>query len=84
MDEATASIDSRTDSLLQEAIRTAFRNCTMLTVAHRLNTVIHYDKILVLADGKVVEFGAPVNLMANANSVFSQMISASLNAPNWM
>ncbi|OQV23734.1 Multidrug resistance-associated protein 9 [Hypsibius exemplaris] len=78
MDEATASIDSRTDSLLQETIRTAFHNCTMLTVAHRLNTVIHYDKILVIADGRVVEFGSPFELMNNSDGVFCQMVEASL------
>jgi ABC-type multidrug transport system fused ATPase/permease subunit len=82
MDEATASIDSRTDSLLQETVGTAFPNCTILTVAHRLNTVIHYDRILVLGDGKIVEFGPPSQLMANSNGVFAQMVSASLAKPS--
>ncbi|XP_055342381.1 ATP-binding cassette sub-family C member 5-like isoform X2 [Paramacrobiotus metropolitanus] len=80
MDEATASIDSRTDSLLQDTIRTAFEGCTMLTVAHRLNTVINYDKILVVSDGRVIEFDTPVKLLADNTSVFARMVDASLAA----
>ncbi|GAU88871.1 hypothetical protein RvY_01490-1 [Ramazzottius varieornatus] len=80
MDEATASIDSRTDALLQDTIRTAFSNCTLLTVAHRLNTVLSYDKILVVGNGKALEYDTPAKLVAKSDSVFSQMLAASLNA----
>lgn len=66
MDEATSSVDVHTDHLIQDAIRSEnglFSNATVLTIAHRLNTVIDYDKILVLEAGEIVEFGAPFELL---------------------
>jgi ATP-binding cassette subfamily C (CFTR/MRP) protein 4 len=67
MDEATSNVDIRTDACIQKAIRDTssgiFCNASVLTIAHRLNTVIDYDKILVLDDGKVVEFGPPYQLL---------------------
>lgn len=56
MDEATASIDEKTDYILQKMIKTEFKEATVITIAHRLNTIIQYDKILVLLDGKIVDF----------------------------
>ena len=53
LDEATASVDGDTDSNIQEALRTEFKNTTLITIAHRLNTIEDYDKILVLDAGKV-------------------------------
>jgi ABC-type multidrug transport system fused ATPase/permease subunit len=53
MDEATASVDFATDEAIQQAIRTEFKDSTLLTIAHRLSSVIDYDRLLVLSDGKV-------------------------------
>ena len=73
MDEATASIDERTDHLLQKMIKTEFKDTTVITIAHRLNTIIQYDKILVLDAGRIAEFDSPINLM-NKGGIFSSLI----------
>ncbi len=76
LDEATAAIDTKTDSLIQNTIRTAFNDCTMLIIAHRLNTILDADKVLVMDDGHVAEFDTPANLLANPEGVFSGMVHA--------
>ncbi|KAK9376897.1 P-loop containing nucleoside triphosphate hydrolase protein [Lipomyces chichibuensis] len=70
LDEATAAVDVETDQILQETIRKEFKDRTILTIAHRLNTIIDSDKIVVLSGGKVAEFDSPENLLANPNSMF--------------
>lgn len=60
MDEATASVDFATDEALQNAIRTEFKDSTLITIAHRLSSVVDYDRLLVLADGSVAEFDTPM------------------------
>eukprot|EP00804_Cyclotella_cryptica_P018853 CCRYP_020942-RD/>CCRYP_020942-RD protein AED:0.33 eAED:0.33 QI:0/0.9/0.90/1/0.9/0.90/11/87/1336 len=63
LDEPTANVDSRTDKLLQEAVAHSFQGATIIAVAHRLDTVIDYDKILVLGNGSVLEYGSPHELI---------------------
>ncbi|KAK4475608.1 hypothetical protein MN116_000631 [Schistosoma mekongi] len=70
LDEATAAIDMQTDNLIQETIRQEFSSCTVITIAHRLNTVLDYDRILVLEDGEVKELDSPKVLLQNKKSKF--------------
>ena len=73
LDEATAAVDIETDELIQNTIREQFADCTIITIAHRLNTVIDYDKILVLNQGQLAEYDSPNNLLQNTNSIFHSM-----------
>lgn len=74
LDEATANIDMVTEQKIQALITTQFEGSTMLTIAHRLNTIINSDKVLVLSFGKIKEYDSPKNLMQNPESEFSQLL----------
>ncbi|CAG8496995.1 12244_t:CDS:2 [Dentiscutata heterogama] len=77
MDEATASIDFRTDHLIQTTIRKEFEDSTVITIAHRLRTVADYDRILVMDAGEVAEFDAPYLLMQKPDGLFRGMCERS-------
>lgn len=65
---------SRTDALIQNTIRNKFRTCTVLTIAHRLNTIMDSDKVLVMNAGKIVEFDHPFNLLKTNDGIFCKMV----------
>ncbi|XGW32574.1 hypothetical protein V3C99_017265 [Haemonchus contortus] len=73
LDEAAAAVDAETDSLLQRTIREQFADCTVLTIAHRLHTVMDCDRLLVLSAGCVVEFDSPQALLTKTDGVFYGM-----------
>ncbi|KAG6604625.1 ATP-binding Cassette (ABC) Superfamily [Phytophthora cinnamomi] len=74
LDEATASMDHSTDEFIQASIRKEFAEATVLTIAHRVDTILDYDKILVLKQGHIVEFGSPAVLRSKPNGEFAGML----------
>ncbi|GMP73737.1 hypothetical protein CsSME_00031406 [Camellia sinensis var. sinensis] len=76
LDEATAAVDVRTDALIQKTIREEFKSCTMLIIAHRLNTIIDCDRIILLEAGRVLEYATPEELLQNDESAFSKMVQS--------
>ena len=73
LDEATAAVDLETDDLIQATIRKEFKDCTVLTIAHRLNTIMDYDRIMVLDKGIIAEFDSPSQLLEASDSIFHSM-----------
>jgi ABC-type multidrug transport system ATPase subunit len=90
LDEATAAVDMATDQLIQQTLRSVFKDCTVFAIAHRLNTIIDSDKVLVWASllasscethghkvmdgGRVAEYDSPAALLANPDSKFSKLV----------
>ena len=77
MDEATANIDVKTEEKIQEILDNTFNDCTILTIALRIKTILNYDKILVLEKGKILEFDSPKNLLENKDSNFYKLFEKS-------
>jgi len=74
LDEATSSVDYETDKEIQTTLRDAFKDCTVLTIAHRIDTIMDSDKILVMKDGLAEEFAPPQELLRDDNSLFSEIV----------
>nr|XP_012230280.1 PREDICTED: probable multidrug resistance-associated protein lethal(2)03659 [Linepithema humile] len=74
LDEATANVDPHTDALIQRTIRKKFATCTMLTVAHRLNTIMDSDKVLVMEKGRMAEYDHPHMLLQNSHGQFTSLV----------
>ena len=71
IDEATANVDFETDRKIQETIRKNFQECTVLTIAHRLETIMDSDRVLVMSEGRVVEYDSPSVLLEKSDSTFA-------------
>jgi ABC-type multidrug transport system fused ATPase/permease subunit len=80
LDEATAACDVETDAILQRTIRRAFADSTVLTIAHRVHTILDSDRIMVLDQGRIVEFDTPKKLLSNPASQFSRLLAESATA----
>ncbi|KAM9346446.1 multidrug resistance-associated protein 1 [Symphorus nematophorus] len=78
LDEATAAVDMETDNLIQSTIRSQFEDCTVLTIAHRLNTIMDYTRVLVLDKGETAEFDSPSNLIAQRGAFYKMAKDAGL------
>ncbi|KAJ2855024.1 Canalicular multispecific organic anion transporter 1, partial [Coemansia erecta] len=81
LDEATANVDSKTDQIMQSVIRKEFKDCTILTIAHRLGTIMDSDRILVVDNGRIVEFDTPANLLER-NGHFAMLVESMNQAQN--
>ena len=77
LDEASASLDVNTDQCIQKAIREDFKDCTVLTIAHRINTIMDYDMILTMDQGEAKELDTPTNLCKKPESLFCKLVNES-------
>lgn len=69
-------MDGATDALIQQMLRTRFQDTTLLTIAHRLNTIMDYDLVLVMDAGQAAEYGSPVELLAREDGIFTELVDA--------
>jgi len=74
IDEATANVDTETDVLIQRTLREKFKDCTVLTIAHRLNTIMDSDRVMVIESGRIVEFDEPIELLQNGSGYFRKLV----------
>ncbi|KAJ7014305.1 ABC transporter C family member 3-like [Populus alba x Populus x berolinensis] len=75
LDEATASVDTSTDNLIQQTLRQHFSDCTVITIAHRITSVLDSDMVLLLSNGLIEEYDSPARLLENKSSSFAQLVA---------
>lgn len=73
MDEATSNVDFQTEEKIQKAMHLILKDTTILTIAHRIKTILNYDRVLVLDNGKIIEFNSPQHLLNNKESFFYKL-----------
>ncbi|XP_029456037.1 ATP-binding cassette sub-family C member 9 isoform X2 [Rhinatrema bivittatum] len=78
MDEATASIDMATENILQKVVMTAFADCTVVTIAHRVHTILTADLVIVMKRGNILEYGTPESLLAQEDGIFASFVHADM------
>ena len=76
LDEVTASVDVKTDELMQKIVREAFEGCTVIAVAHRLHTIVDFDRVVVMQSGRIVEEGKPSELLEREDGYFRALWDA--------
>jgi ATP-binding cassette subfamily C (CFTR/MRP) protein 5 len=76
-DESTAATDTFADTLIQELVKTVFRATTVISIAHRIASIIDFDRVMVLAQGELKEFDSPSNLIQNEGSLFKELYDSS-------
>ena len=74
LDEATASVDNESDLMMQKVISQEFKDKTVMTIAHRINTIIESNKVLCMASGKVLSYDTPSKLLEDPSSIFAQLV----------
>lgn len=74
LDEATANVDTKTEESLKSSLAKNFAHATVIAIAHRLDTVMDYDRILVLGEGRVLEFGSPTKLLQKKDGHFASLV----------
>uniref|UniRef100_A0A8D0A0X8 ATP-binding cassette, sub-family C (CFTR/MRP), member 2 n=1 Tax=Sander lucioperca TaxID=283035 RepID=A0A8D0A0X8_SANLU len=82
LDEATAAVDLETDNLIQKTIRNEFSHCTVLTIAHRLHSIMDSSRVMVLNAGKIVEFDSPTNLLEKQGHFYAMAKDAGITVPD--
>ncbi|XP_012659115.1 canalicular multispecific organic anion transporter 1 [Otolemur garnettii] len=82
LDEATAAVDLETDHLIQTTIQNEFSHCTVITIAHRLHTIMDSDKVMVLDNGTIVEYGSPEELLKNPGPFYFMAKEAGIETAN--
>lgn len=82
LDEATSNVDMQTDELIQKVLKTKFKENTIITIAHRLNTIADYDKIIVMHRGRIIEIGEPYELILKGGAFCDMVNHTGKNSEN--